>query len=456
MIYVVGLGCTKGQITQEGIKAIDKCKTVFVKTAKTDTYKYFEESGKQVQTMDDIYEQSEDFEQLDRDIVERILGAKGNVCYCVNGSGYDDRSVALLAQKAEIKLIPGVSRAVVNGGFSTGATYISAYELLSLRSFDYDTRLPLVVTDIDNKYTCSEVKLLLANLVGDDTEVYLSGEKMPLSQIDYGKKFNYATTLRIPAMQMLAKQRFNFGDVVEVLRRLRDEDGCKWDRAQTHDSIRSNLVEEAYELVDAINNSDIDNMIEETGDVLLQSVFHAQIGEDEGEYNLQDVMTMLCRKLIDRHPHVFGDVVANTAEEGLQSWEKAKAKEKHYKSYTDKMDKIARTLPALMRAYKIQKTAGKAGMDFGNIKEAEDKIIEELNELKNADLSQREDEGGDLLFSAVNVLRLYKQDPELALIRSTEKFAKRFCKVESMCDRDMKEYSPEELDKLWEQAKNED
>lgn len=456
MIYVVGLGCKKGQLTLEGAEIIAQSKKVFVKTAKTDTYGYFEEKGIGVVTFDDIYENSEDFDSLDENIVDILTAQKGSVCYCVNGSGFDDTSVALLCKRAKVKIIPGVSRPVCAAGTVTGAVYISAYTLLSTRGFDYDTRLPLVITDVDDKFVCSEVKLVLEDLVGADTPVLLSGKETTVAQLDHGKRFDYSSTIAVPPLQLLEKSRFNFVDVVEILRRLRDENGCKWDRAQTHESIRANMVEEAYELVEAINNEDVDNMIEETGDVLLQAVFHSEIGEDCGEYNVHDVTTGLCRKLIDRHEHVFGNVVANTAEEGLKAWENAKAKEKHYKSYTQKMDKIARTLPALMRAYKIQKTAAKAGMDFESAAQAADKLQEEIKEFFGASEDRREDEGGDLLFAAVNVLRLAKTDPEIALIRATEKFAKRFCYVEEHCSKPIEQCSAQELDLLWEQAKHED
>lgn len=454
MIEVVGLGCRKGQITLEGAEAVSKAKHVFVKTAKTDTFDYFKD--KEVLTMDDIYDSSENFDELDEKIVQRLLAQKGRTVYCVNGSGYDDKSVALLASRADVKIYPSVSRAVTAAGYTTGAVYLSAYDLMSDRSFDYDGSLPLVITDVDDRYIAQEVKLRLADLVGDEEEVYVSGKKTTVAEMDFGKKFGYATTVFCPARDFLSKKRYSFTDVVELLYRLRGENGCPWDRAQTHESIRSNLIEEAYELVDAINNDDLDNMIEETGDVLLQAVFHGVIGEDCGEYDMRDVTTALCVKLIGRHEHVFGDVVARTAEEGLAAWDRAKGKEKHYKSFADKMDKTSKSLPALMRAYKIQKTAAKAGMDFACLADAVEKLKEETEELLGAVADQKEIEGGDLLFAAVNVLRALKIEPEVALARSVEKFCKRFCYVEEHCKKPMNECTAEELDVLWREAKNED
>lgn len=454
MIEVVGLGCRKGQITLEGAAAIDKAKHIFVKTAKTDTFKYFQ--GRDVVTMDDIYDSAEDFDDLDEKIVERLISCKGKVVYCVNGSGCDDKSVALLASRADIKIYPSVSRAVSAAGFTTGAVFLSAYDLIADKSFDFDGNFPLVITDVDDKYMASEVKLRLIDLVGEEQEIFVSDNRTTVAEMDFGKKFDYSTTVYCPPREYLKKQRYNFSDVVELLYRLRGENGCPWDRAQTHDSIRANMIEEAYELVDAINNKDIDNMTEETGDVLLQAIFHCVIGEDTGEYGVRDVTTALCKKLIGRHEHVFGDVVARTAEEGLAAWDRAKGKEKHYTSFTDKMDKTSHTLPALTRAYKIQKTAAKAGMDFDGVKAAAQKLQEEIDEFLSASPEKREEEGGDVLFAAVNVLRLLKVEPEVALVAAVEKFCRRFAYVEEHCAKPMNECTPEELDELWRKAKNED
>ena len=454
MIEVVGLGCRKGQITMEGAEAVAKAKHVFVKTAKTDTFAFFE--GKEVSTMDDVYDSSENFDELDEKIVARLLAQKGRTVYCVNGSGYDDKSVALLASRTDVKVYPSVSRAVSAAGFTTGAVFISAYDFVGDRAFDYDASLPLVITDVDDRYIAQEGKLKLADLIGDEEKVFVSGKERIVAEIDFGKKFDYSTTIYCPPKDFTDKKRYGFQDVVELLYRLRGENGCPWDRAQTHESIRSNLVEEAYELVDAINNKDIDNMIEETGDVLLQAVFHGVIGEDCGEFDMRDATTALVKKLIGRHEHVFGDVVARTAEEGLAAWDRAKGKEKHYKSFADKMDKTSKSLPSLMRAYKIQKTAAKAGMDFASPEDAAEKLAEETKELFAASPEERENEGGDLLFAAVNVLRALKVEPEVALAKAVEKFCKRFCYVEKHCTKPMNECTSEELDALWRKAKDED
>jgi tetrapyrrole methylase family protein/MazG family protein len=202
-------------------------------------------------------------------------------------------------------------------------------------------------------------------------------------------------------------------------------------------------------LVEAIDLGDTDKMLEETGDVLLQAVFHASMAEDAGEFTVSDVLSALCAKLIGRHPHVFGTVVATNAEEALAAWDSAKAKEKHQVSYTQKMHEVA-PMPALMRAKKIQKIAAKAHYDFESVEQAATKIDEELGELFAADNpDQQVMEGGDLLFAAVNVLRLMHVEPELALLASTRKFVDRFALVEQALAAEGKAIDEVSVDLLW-------
>ena len=454
MITVVALGCKRGQLTLEGAEEIDKAKKVFVKTALTDTYEYFKDKGIECISLDFIYEKSQNFDELDEEIASYLLAQQGDIVYCVNGSGYEDRSVELLMQKGEVKILPSVSFGIAGGKPSVASTLISAYELATLKGFNYDTRLTLRVTDIDNSLIASEVKLILQNILGDEESVYFNGKPISVYELDRQDEYNYATTLFVPAKNLVDKQRFNFSDLYQIMRILRGENGCQWDKAQTHESIRQNAVEEAYELVEAINNDDIDNIVEESGDLFLQSIFHCVIGEDCGEFSLEDCLSGICRKLIDRHTHIFGDVVANTPEEALKAWDAAKAKEKHYSSASDKIDKIAGALPALMRAYKVQKAVGKVGFEFDNFEQVVGKVREELDEFCSAKTADElEDEGGDILLAAVNVLRWKKVEPEIALSRAIDKFVKRFKYVEEKCGGDMQSKSLDELNALWEEAK---
>ncbi len=455
MITVVALGCEKDQITLAGAQALERADKVFVKTALTDTYEYFDEKGIPNVCLDFIYDTSENFDDLDDRIAEYLIAQDGgNIVYCVNGSGYDDRSVIVLGQRTETTIIPSVSAGINGGRPSVGAVTVSAYELVNMAGFNYDTRLTLAVIDVDNEYIAAEVKLVLMNILGDEEEILFNGSSIPVYELDRQRGYGHSATVFVPAKELTAKKRFNFFDLYCIMKILRGDNGCQWDRAQTHSSIRQNVIEEAYELAEAIDNDDIDNIIEESGDIMLQSVFHGVIGEDTGEFNVEDVLSAICRKLIDRHTHIFGDVVANTPEEALKAWDSAKAKEKNYTSASGKMDKIAKALPALMRAYKVQKAAGKEGFEFDEFDQVTAKIEEEIAEFKAANNAvEYEDEGGDILFAAVNALRWKKIDPEIALSKATEKFVKRFRYVEKKCDGDMKNKSLDELTALWQEAK---
>ena len=254
------------------------------------------------------------------------------------------------------------------------------------------------------------------------------------------------------------KDSYDVNDLVEIVRILRSPGGCPWDAEQTHESIRRDFLEESYEVAEAIDEGSTEHLKEELGDVLLQVALHTRIEEEQGTFNLDDVADGVCRKLIYRHPHVFGDVSVSGTGEVLTNWEALKRKEKHQATHTDALNSVARSLPALWRAEKVQKKAKKAGFDWPDVSGAVDKLSEELTEFKAAvsENSNVEEELGDLLFSAVNAARFVKVDPEAALQKATEKFIARFRRVEELAgDRPMEDMTLEELDKLWEQAKHE-
>jgi len=251
-------------------------------------------------------------------------------------------------------------------------------------------------------------------------------------------------------------ERYGMDDLVRIMEVLRAPDGCPWDRVQTHQSIRRNMLEEAYEVAEAIDEMNYDHMKEELGDVLLQVVFHSSMAKSAGQFDLDDVVDGVCKKLVFRHPHLFGDVVAEDPNGALNAWEAAKQVEKGQRSATDTLDAVARSLPALMRAEKIQSKAAKAGFDWKDIGPALDKLSEEVEELKRAvaEGSNVEEELGDVLFAAVKVGRFAGKDSELALHGTCEKFIRRFEKVEQSAPRPMNEMALEELVELWEQAKH--
>lgn len=256
------------------------------------------------------------------------------------------------------------------------------------------------------------------------------------------------------------KDRYDIGDLLEIIKVLRAPGGCPWDAEQTHTSIKKNFIEETYEVVEAINKNNSDMLREELGDVLLQIVMHTEMEREQGGFCFEDVVDEVVKKLVARHPHVFGDVVAENSSQALESWNEAKSRLKGEKNKTQSMQSVPRELPALMRAQKVQHKASKAGFDWRSAHGAFDKLYEEINELKIAmnqgDSSLIEDEFGDVLFSCVNIARFINVDSEEALTKSTDKFISRFSSVEQMAREkgiDMKSSSLQVLDELWDNAK---
>lgn len=252
------------------------------------------------------------------------------------------------------------------------------------------------------------------------------------------------------------RSKYTYADLIEIMDVLRSENGCPWDKEQDHRSIRKNLIEEAYEVCDGIDRNDRDAMCEELGDLLLQVVFHAKIASDEGQFDHLDVTDGICRKLIFRHPHIFGDVKAGTSAEVLDNWEKLKVQEKQQKTYTETIEQVPACLPGLMRAQKVQHRAAKAKFDFASPEEAMAKVREETGELAEcmgSDPSRAAEEFGDLLFACVNVGRLLGLDCEEALTAATDKFARRFAGMESAATqmgKHLADMQMPEMDKLWE------
>ena len=467
MITVIGLGLYKDDLSFRAEKFLKKAKNIYVKTAKTPTYDFFEKNGISAKSFDDAYDAAEDFSELDEKIIKTLLSEneKGDVAFCVNGGGFDDGTVQKLKKQTnDIEIIAGVSFAADFAGVcpDTSVMSYSAYDVASDVSFMPDKRHTVVVREIDNRLLAGDVKIKLSDVYGDEKLVYLinSVKKtdnltyIPLAEIDHGKNFSYITTLVIPPDDLLSAKRHDSHDLIEIMATLLSENGCPWDRAQTHESIRINLIEEAYELIDAIDRNDLDGMVEETGDVLLQAVFHAMIGNADGEYNFNDVVSGLCHKLITRHTHIFGQNKATNAEDALYYWNAAKAVEKEYTSFGDKMDKIPKNLPALLYAYKIQKVAVKCGFDWPDIDGTYDKLNEEIREFKEADGDDAVMEAGDLLFSAINPMRWRHIEPETALKEACDKFVKRFKYMESEILKDGKDLGNAEiLDEYWNKAK---
>ncbi len=244
----------------------------------------------------------------------------------------------------------------------------------------------------------------------------------------------------------------NLEKLIKTIKILRSPEGCEWDRMQTHKSIRQNMLEEAYEAVEAIDENNTEHLKEELGDVLLQVLLHSQIADDDNEFNIDDVAKLLNEKLIHRHPHVFGKEKTTDTKKILQNWEKLKAQEK--KERKKILDGIPSTLPALLYCMKISKKAARAGFEWKNENQVLECFLSEITEFNNAKtIEEKEEELGDILFSLVNVARWNNIDPELALCKANKKFIKRFNKLEELTNKNINELTYEEYNDLWSKAK---
>lgn len=261
-------------------------------------------------------------------------------------------------------------------------------------------------------------------------------------------------------MNFQEKEAYTIEDLLKIVRILRSPGGCPWDREQTHQSIRACLIEETYEAVEAIDTEDTELLKEELGDVLLQVAFHADLEQEAGRFNFDQVADGICKKLIVRHPHVFGDVHVQNTAEVLKNWDAIKKRTKHQSTQAQVLESVSPALPALMRSAKVQQKAAKSGYDFTDVRQALEKVEEETAELKEAIRAGHADscrqEVGDLLFSVVNVARHLKTEPEQALTISCNKFIARFTAAEKLAQKNgqrLDALSPEELDRLWDEVK---
>lgn len=263
-----------------------------------------------------------------------------------------------------------------------------------------------------------------------------------------------------PAESFVMKEHFAVAELLDLMAFLRSDQGCPWDREQTHRSLRQNLLEEAYEVIDAIESGKPDRLCDELGDVLMQVVFHAQMAQEAGAFTFSDVVAAICNKLISRHTHIFGPDRAATPDAVIANWEKNKKREKGLDSQTQVLLDVPRALPALQRSYKVQQKAAQVGFDWDKADGPRQKIEEELAEIKEASNQDHlEDELGDLLFSVVNYARHLKVQPEMALNRSTEKFIRRFAALEARAEASnlkLGALSLSEMNRLWDDVKQDE
>lgn len=477
-ITIVGLGPGPfGLITMETWEKMQQAEQLLLRTTVHPTVVELEKRGLRFSSYDTMYETGATFDEvysrIAADVVRRAKEGQ-QIVYAVPGSPLvAERTVIMIRELARqegqlVHILPGMSFAevlYVRLGIDPieGLTILDAADLSSLPE---DMPTALVVTQVYNQQVASEAKLSLMEIYPDDHPVMLvrnlglEDEKilsLPLYEIDRQRDIDHLTSLYVPAAPA-KNSEFTLDPLTDIMARLRAPDGCPWDILQTHASLRSNLVEEVYEVIEAIDLEDAELLCEELGDLLLQIVFHARMAEETGNFSMQDVIDGICSKLIRRHPHVFGQVSVRDAGEVLLNWEQIKKEEK--KERTSLLDGVPKDLPALMVAGKLQKKAAKAGFDWEDIGPVWGKLDEEIAELKQAirqqDIAHTEDELGDVLFSVVNLARFLTVDAETALRGTNGKFKQRFSHVEARVKtsgRSWKEFSLEELDAFWEEAK---
>ncbi|MBR2622946.1 MAG: nucleoside triphosphate pyrophosphohydrolase [Clostridia bacterium] len=473
MITVIGLGVEKGDLTKRGeeilAQAVRENRPILVRTANTHSYQTVVEMGIKHVCLDYVYENSRNFATLAKNLVKAVAEQGSDAVYLVDGAATEDNSVKALLKRTrgKIEIIDGVSKttALVRAAGFVGCSYtaVSAYELAE-RAQVGGLSLPLIIYDLDDRGLASDTKLLLGDLFGEEIAAkYLYGDKAKkicLYELDRQKGYDYTSAVAIEEVELLQKQRFTIEDLKEIVYRLRAPNGCPWDRVQTNDSIKMSAVEEAYELVDAIDQNDDEKIMEEAGDLALQVIFHAVMKEETGAFNLTDIMTGICQKLITRHTHVFGEDKATDGASALSVWEKNKMTEKHQVTFADSVNDVPHCFPAAMRAQKVGKRASKGGMDFATAEDAAARLKEELAEFFEAlnvgDKEAAEKEIGDVLFAAVNVGRKAGCDCEKALKEATDRFAARFTKAEALALADgrvVTELSEEEWDDYYRKAK---
>jgi tetrapyrrole methylase family protein/MazG family protein len=489
-LTVVGLGSgDPDQLTVGILNKLRKADAVYLRTKEHPVLAALEEYGVQAESFDEVYEAKDSFPEVYREIAERLVtkaaaGQPGQeIVYAVPGHPMvAEATVGLLKQQCGEQGIPltilggesFLDEAFVRLGFDP----IEGFQLLDAGNLKPDwlqPQLHTLIGQVYDSFTASDVKLCLMERYPDDYEIIVghalgvAGEeaihKVPLFELDRVKGYGNLSLVYVPRSEDERLRRHSFDRLHEIVAILRSPDGCPWDREQTHQSIRKNLIEETYEVLETIDDDDPDHMKEELGDLLLQILLHAQMEEELGTFTVYDVLAGLNDKLIFRHPHVFGDRQAGDAEAALQNWEQMKAEEKRRKgiepAQQSALDGVPRDLPALMKAYKLQKKAAKTGFDWDTIDGVFDKIREELDELQEAvreghSAEEQTLELGDLLFASVNASRFIGADPEEALTLTNRKFAERFRYIEDRLQeqgRQLKDSNLDEMELYWQEAK---
>jgi tetrapyrrole methylase family protein/MazG family protein len=490
-ITIVGLGSgNPDRLTMGIVKTLQRAFEVYVRTQEHPVMSVLDELNVATQSFDHVYEARDSFPEVYASIADILIekaaaGQEGtNIVYAVPGHPMvAEATVQILRERCahegiRLSILGGESfldEAFIRLGFDP----IEGFQLLDASGLDaslLQPRLHTVIGQVYDTFTASDVKLALMELYPDDYKITVGhalgveGQEqilqVPLYELDRVEGYGNLSLVYVPRSEDEMLRQRTFARLHEIVAILRSPEGCPWDREQTHASIRKNLIEETYEVLETIDEDDPEHMQEELGDLLLQVMLHSQMEEEIGTFNVFDVIQGLNDKLIFRHPHVFGQNKAEDAEAALSNWEQMKAEEKRRKGLdpgqASVLDGIPKDLPALMKAYKLQKKASKVGFDWERINDVLDKIEEELAELREAveqdlTLEEKTAELGDLLFAAANAARFLHTDPEEALSMTNRKFIQRFHFIEDELrarGKTVHESSLEEMDAIWQQAKN--
>ena len=457
---------TPKTLTRAAWDAILCAETLYLQTTEHPSAKPVTDAGLTFVSMDDLYENAEDFDALNDAIAARLTSG-GDCVYAVMGDGCFAQLPAIetAAKKKSFRVdvLPGVSYA--KAAFpAVQDAFVCTARTLPKR---VDPNVPLLVQELDSPIIAGEVKLAISEIWPDEWPVTLATlqpdghyafRTFPLSELDRRRTLFAGSVLHVKPASFEDRTRYGYYDLVDVMQRLRAPGGCPWDREQTHESLKGDLIEECYELNDAIDEQDDAHIVEELGDVLMDVVFHSTIADEQGRFNENDVADGIVKKLVYRHPHVFGTEKAESSADVLKRWDELKQKEKNQKTQKEVLCAVPKRFPALMRSSKVQKRARKVGFDWNDAEEAFPKVYEELGELKAAMQGDGDlpEEAGDLLFAVVNVVRLLGLDCEQVLHDATDKFIARFGRMEELAAADGKELKDlplSEQDKYWEMAK---
>ena len=466
-IVTLGPG-SREYLTLGAMETLRKATYVVLRTGRHGAAKWLEDSGIPFETLDNIHENAEDFDELNTACAEyvREQARGGSVAYGVADPLQDGSVQALIQAGAKLHTLPGVplqapflSAAEVSGAVTT----VTASDLRLT-----DGQSTLCVTEIDSPLLAGDIKMKLLPYYGARCEVLFfppsesaqrAYQTIRLEDLDRQKAYNHTAACVIKPQPLTLKERFDMADLLQLMRVLRGENGCPWDRKQTHQSLRPYLIEEAYEAALAIDEGDDLHLTEELGDVLLQVALHAVIGEEYGTMDISDITTAISRKMIARHRHVFGEDTCLTPESVVDNWSRIKQEERGQQSVGEAMLDIKPGMPPLLRAEKIQRKARDVGFDWEKPEEALDKVMEEVREVREElNGSHLMEEVGDLLFSCVNVARLCGVNAEEALTFSTQKFLNRFLWMEKQAKIDgkaLKVLTISELSVYWERSKSE-